>query len=116
MLDTIGGRYLEGNLAALAIDGRLVIIGLMGGARAEIDLAALLVRRLQVIGSTLRDALGGREGGDRRGVPRPLRRRARGRPHPAGDRPRAAARPRPARRTAIMKASEHFGKIVLRVA
>ncbi|MGK2857991.1 MAG: zinc-binding dehydrogenase, partial [Thermoanaerobaculia bacterium] len=54
ILDHIGADYLEPNLASLAIGGRLVVIGGMGGRRAEIDLGRLLVRRLQVIGSTLR--------------------------------------------------------------
>src|SRR5262249_62093564 len=54
VLDSIGAAYLEPNLASLAVGGRLVLIGLMGGAKAEIGLGALLARRLQVIGSTLR--------------------------------------------------------------
>ena len=54
VLDSIGAPYLEKNLAALAMNGRLVLIGLMGGAKAEISLATLLMRRLQLIGSTLR--------------------------------------------------------------
>ena len=54
VLDHIGGPYLEGNLAALAPEGRLVLIGLMGGAKAEINLGTLLAKRIQVIGSTLR--------------------------------------------------------------
>jgi putative PIG3 family NAD(P)H quinone oxidoreductase len=54
ILDSIGGRYLTTNLDCLAVDGCLVIIGLIGGAKAEINLAALLLRRLRVIGSTLR--------------------------------------------------------------
>lgn len=54
VLDIIGGDYLARNLKALADDGRLAIIGLMGGARAEIDLARLLTRRLTVTASTLR--------------------------------------------------------------
>ena len=54
ILDMLGASYLEPNLRALAIEGRLVIIGLMGGARAEIDLARLLIRRLTVRASTLR--------------------------------------------------------------
>jgi putative PIG3 family NAD(P)H quinone oxidoreductase len=54
VLDIVGADYLERNLRALAADGRLVIIGLMGGARAEIDLARLLTRRLSVAASTLR--------------------------------------------------------------
>jgi NADPH2:quinone reductase len=54
VLDCIGGRYLERNLRALAKDGRLVCIGLMGGSSGELDLRRLLSRRLQLIGSTLR--------------------------------------------------------------
>jgi putative PIG3 family NAD(P)H quinone oxidoreductase len=54
VLDCVGGSYLAHNLDLLAPDGRLVLIGLQGGARAELDLALLLRRRLQIIGSTLR--------------------------------------------------------------
>lgn len=54
VLDSIGAPYLAKNLASLASGGRLVLIGLMGGAKAEIGLGELLVRRLSVIGSTLR--------------------------------------------------------------
>jgi NADPH2:quinone reductase len=54
ILDCVGGAYLAQNLEALAQGGRLVLIGLMKGARAEIDLAAVLRRHLRVIGSTLR--------------------------------------------------------------
>ncbi len=54
VLDVVGGAYLERNLRALAADGRLVVIGLQGGARAELDLARLLTRRLSVAASTLR--------------------------------------------------------------
>jgi putative PIG3 family NAD(P)H quinone oxidoreductase len=54
ILDVVGGSYLGRNLDALAPDGRLVVIGLQGGARAELSLATLLARRLTVIGSTLR--------------------------------------------------------------
>ncbi len=54
VLDCVGGRYLGDNIACLSTEGRLVIIGLMGGARAEVNLVSLLVNRLQVIGSTLR--------------------------------------------------------------
>ena len=54
ILDCVGGRYLEPNLECLALDGRLVVIGLIGGARAEINLAGLLMKRQSVIGSTLR--------------------------------------------------------------
>ncbi len=54
VLDIVGAKYLERNLAVLAPDGRLVVIGLQGGRSAEIDLAALMTRRLAVSGSTLR--------------------------------------------------------------
>jgi NADPH2:quinone reductase len=54
ILDHIGGAYLAQNLACLAVAGRLVIIGLMGGAKAEINLGALMVKRQHVIGSVLR--------------------------------------------------------------
>jgi putative PIG3 family NAD(P)H quinone oxidoreductase len=54
ILDSIGGPYLERNLSSLALGGRLVLIGLMGGAKAEIPLGTLLMKRLQVMGSTLR--------------------------------------------------------------
>lgn len=54
VLDCIGALYLERNLSVLAPEGRLVVIGLMGGARADLDLTLLLQRRLAVIGSILR--------------------------------------------------------------
>jgi putative PIG3 family NAD(P)H quinone oxidoreductase len=54
ILDIIGGSYLNRNLAALALDGRLVQIGLMGGETASLDLRRVLGRRLTVTGSTLR--------------------------------------------------------------
>jgi NADPH:quinone reductase len=54
ILDIIGGDYVSRNLAALAMDGRLVQIGLMGGSEATIDLRRILGRRLTVTGSTLR--------------------------------------------------------------
>jgi NADPH:quinone reductase len=54
ILDLVGGDYLLRNLRCLATDGRLVQIGLQGGAKAEIDLRLVLNRRLTVTGSTLR--------------------------------------------------------------
>lgn len=54
ILDPVGGAYLGQNLQCLATDGRLVLIGLMGGARAEVNLGLMLMKRLRVIGSTLR--------------------------------------------------------------
>ncbi|WP_024302796.1 NAD(P)H-quinone oxidoreductase [Pseudogulbenkiania sp. MAI-1] len=54
ILDPVGGAYLEQNLSCLNLDGRLVLIGIMGGGRSEINLGRLLVKRQSLIGSTLR--------------------------------------------------------------
>ncbi|MCC6849339.1 MAG: NAD(P)H-quinone oxidoreductase [Deltaproteobacteria bacterium] len=54
ILDCVGGSYLEGNVASLGPRGRLVVIGLMGGARAEVNLGLLVSRRLRILGSVLR--------------------------------------------------------------
>ena len=54
ILDMIGAKYLTRNVEALAANGRLAIIGLQGGAKAEIDLGALMRARAQVIGTVLR--------------------------------------------------------------
>lgn len=54
VLDHLGASNLEENLTLLATGGRLMIIGLMGGAKAEINLAAMLTRRLSVAATNLR--------------------------------------------------------------
>ncbi len=54
ILDVVGAKYLERNLEALAVGGRLVVIGLQGGARAELNLGALMARRASITGTTLR--------------------------------------------------------------
>jgi putative PIG3 family NAD(P)H quinone oxidoreductase len=113
-LDSIGASYLAQHLEALATGGRLVVIGLMGGARAEIDLAAVLRKRVTIIGSTLRvrppeekamivaffrDRFGG---AIERGELRPIVHAV----LPLGEAQRAHD---------IVEASEHFGKVVLQV-
>jgi len=114
VLDSIGGAYLEQNLKSLAVDGSLVLIGLMGGAKAEISLGLLLVRRLKVIGSTLRtrsalekaaivEAFLERFGADfEAGKIRPILHQV----FPLAEAPDAHR---------LIKASTHFGKVVLRV-
>jgi len=114
VLDSIGAPYLERNLASLRVGGRLVLIGLMGGAKVEISLAALLGRRLQVIGSTLRarpeaekEQISAGFLSDfwpalERGTLRPVIDRV----LPLGDAEEAHR---------VVKASEHFGKVVLAV-
>lgn len=55
ILDFIGAPYYQQNVSSLSMDGRLVIIGTMGGAEVEkVNLGYLLARRLQVIGTALR--------------------------------------------------------------
>ncbi len=54
ILDISGGEYLERNVSLLKRKGRLVIIALLGGAKAEINLGVMLRNRLRVIGSVLR--------------------------------------------------------------
>ncbi len=54
ILDLMGASYLDRNLTALAVDGRLVIIGMQGGVKAELNIAALIGKRLSVLGTALR--------------------------------------------------------------
>lgn len=54
ILDPVGGNYAAINLKLLARDGRWVLIGLMGGREAQLDLAHVLAKRVQLLGSTLR--------------------------------------------------------------
>ncbi|MFP6814808.1 MAG: NAD(P)H-quinone oxidoreductase [Pseudomonadales bacterium] len=54
VLDPVGAAYLNDNLSCLKIDGRLVLIGLLSGAEVQLNLGLLLMKRLRVIGSTLR--------------------------------------------------------------
>ncbi|WP_163560637.1 NAD(P)H-quinone oxidoreductase [Halomonas sp. NO4] len=54
ILDPVGGSYLADNQRVLNADGRLVLIGLLGGRSGELDLGRLLMKRQRLIGSTLR--------------------------------------------------------------
>jgi len=112
ILDHIAAKYLDQNLASLAVGGRLVIIGLMGGAKAEINLGALMVKRQQIIGSVLRS----RPVSEKAGIVRqftaavmPLFEQGAILPliHAVLPLDQAAEAHR------MMEASEHFGKIVL---
>jgi putative PIG3 family NAD(P)H quinone oxidoreductase len=115
ILDSIGGAYLAQNLEALANGGRLVLIGLMKGVKAELDLATVLRRHLRVYGSTLRT--------------RPVAEKAEivttfltrfGEALTAGQLRPPVYKTLPLADAAqghrMMQGSEHFGKIVLRVA
>ena len=54
ILDTIGAKYLARNVGLLAVNGRLVVIGLQGGRTAEINLGAMLAKRCALVATTLR--------------------------------------------------------------
>ena len=54
ILDNMGAKYLGRNVDALATEGRLVVIGMQGGTKGELDLGALLRKRGAVIATTLR--------------------------------------------------------------
>jgi putative PIG3 family NAD(P)H quinone oxidoreductase len=115
VLDSIGASYFDRNLRSLCTGGRLVMIGLMGGAKGELGLGPLLARRLHVIGSTLR----ARSAAEKAEIVTDFRARfgdalAQGRIKPVIDRVLPLAEAPEAHR--VMKASEHFGKVVLRVA
>jgi len=114
VLDCVGGRYLAQNLDCLAVDGRLLVIGLIGGAKAEINLAKMLMRRLQVIGSTLRT----RSAAQKQELVASFQHRfgsaiAAGRIKPIIERvfPLSAA----AEAHRLVQSSTHFGKVVLSV-
>ncbi|MBY0278821.1 NAD(P)H-quinone oxidoreductase [Candidatus Binatia bacterium] len=114
VLDSIGGPYFAGNVASLATGGRLVIIGLTGGAAAEINLATLMLKRLHVVGSTLR----ARSFAEKAEIVASFVARfgdalAAGRLGVVVDRVLPLAEAPAAHR--LVAASEHFGKVVLKV-
>jgi NADPH:quinone reductase len=112
VLDIIGGDYFPRNLELLGMNGRLVQIGVIGGARSTIDLTRVLQRRLTITGSTLRARTVEEKGNLARDVEAnvwPLIESGRVRPiidcsfplHAAADAHRR------------LESSEHIGKIVL---
>jgi putative PIG3 family NAD(P)H quinone oxidoreductase len=116
VLDHIGAHYLTKDLRVLRTGGRVVVIGGMGGTTmANVDVGSLLAKRQQIIGSTLR----ARPADEKREIVRGFVARF------AGDLEAGRIRPvihtvMPIERVAeahrLMKAGEHFGKIVLRVS
>jgi putative PIG3 family NAD(P)H quinone oxidoreductase len=112
VLDMVGGDYVPRNLECLAEDGRHVSIAVLGGAKAEIFIPAIMQKRLTVTGSTLR----ARSVGFKSLVADELMRNvwpfvAEGKLRPAMDQRFALAEA--AKAHARMDAGEHFGKIVL---
>ena len=115
VLDMVAGDYVPRNLACLAQDGRYVVIAVLGGARATINVAQLMVRRITLTGSTLRirsdvfKSLLAQEIGQ---VVWPSVEQGRLRPVMDMAFPLAEAGAAHAR----MEAGEHIGKIVLNIA
>jgi NADPH2:quinone reductase len=54
VLDIVGGNYFKDNIRLLAPDGRLCVVGVLGGADAQLNLGRVLTKRLTITGSTLR--------------------------------------------------------------
>jgi putative PIG3 family NAD(P)H quinone oxidoreductase len=114
ILDVMGASYLARNLDALATDGRLVIIGLQGGTITDIDLNAMLRRRLSVMPTTLRGRpLEQKAEIVRRFVEDALPGFADGSLRPVVDRVLPLAEAAAAHRA--MESGENVGKLVLRV-
>jgi NADPH2:quinone reductase len=114
ILDIIGADYLDRNLRALAVDGRLVQIGLMGGSEATLDLRRVLGSRLTITGSTLRPRSVEEKGAIAAALHRevwPLLES--GRVKPIVYRTFPLTQASDAHR--LMESSEHVGKIVLTV-
>jgi putative PIG3 family NAD(P)H quinone oxidoreductase len=115
ILDHLGGPYLAQNVRALAVGGRLALIGVMGGRKAELDVGRVLVNRLSILGSTLRTRPVAEKAAIIRDFVRDaLPHFASGRIVPLIHRVFPLAQAADAHRA--MEASEHFGKLVLRVA
>jgi tumor protein p53-inducible protein 3 len=115
ILDSIGGAYLGQNVEALANGGRLVLIGLMKGAKAELDLTTVLMRHLRIYGSTLRT----RPASEKAEIITAFLARfgdalTAGKLRPPLYKTLPLADAAQGHRT--MQSSEHFGKIVLQVA
>jgi putative PIG3 family NAD(P)H quinone oxidoreductase len=112
ILDIMGASYLARNLAALAPDGRLAIIGLQGGRRAELDLAALLDTRGVISATRLRP----RPPADKARIVRGVREQVwplveSGAVRPVID--RRLPMPEAAQAHRIVEAGEHVGKVLL---
>lgn len=112
ILDIVGAAYLARNVAALAPDGRLAIIGLQGGRRAELDLAALLTTRGVISATTLR----ARPPADKARIVRGVREQVwplieAGAIRPVIDRRLPMAQAAEGHR--VVAASEHLGKVLL---
>ncbi len=115
ILDMVGGDYVQRNFSALAVEGRLVFIAFLRGAKVELNLAPVMMKRLTITGSTLR----ARPVADKIPIAQALRQRiwpllAHGTIKPAIDQifPLTEA----AAAHTLMESNRHVGKILLQVA
>ena len=112
ILDIVGGDYIARDLAALAVEGRLVVIGFMGGDTATLDFRRILGRRLTITGSTLRP----RSAAEKGEIASALRREVWPLLHAGTVKPviyRTFPLDDAASAHRLMESSEHVGKIVL---
>lgn len=115
VLDNMGAKYLDRNIDALAVGGRLVIIGMQGGAKAELNIGKLLSKRAAVHATALRSRPATGHGG-KAGIIEAVRRDVwpdveRGTIRPIVDRRLPMSRAAEAHR--VVEASEHVGKVLL---
>jgi NADPH2:quinone reductase len=114
ILDMVAGPYVARNIDCAALEGRIVVISHLGGARAEINISKLMMRRLTLTGSTLRSRTVAQKGAVAAGVLKnvwPLLRAGRARPVIHATFPLAEA----SEAHRLMESSSHIGKIVLTV-
>src|SRR5581483_9641798 len=112
ILDMVGGDYMQKNLSALAMEGRLVNVAYLKGAKVELNFAPVMLKRLTVTGSTLRPRTVEQKGA----IAASLRRQVwplleSGKVKPVIYRTFPLAEAAAAHR--LMESSEHIGKIVL---
>lgn len=115
ILDNMGGAYLPRNLRALAVGGRLIVLGLQGGRQGELDLGALLAKRATVLAAGLR----ARPPADKAAVVAQTQHAVwpdieSGAVHPVVDRVLRLDQAAEAHR--VIEASEHLGKVLLQVS
>ncbi len=115
VLDNMGATYLSRNVDVLSTGGRLVVIGLQGGAKAELDLGALLVKRAAVHATSLRSRPADEKASIVAGVLAAVWPAIEaGEVRPVVDRVLPLAEVAQAHR--LLEASTHVGKVVLQIA
>ncbi|WP_329400433.1 NAD(P)H-quinone oxidoreductase [Streptomyces melanogenes] len=112
ILDIMGAKYLDRNVRALAVNGRLAVIGMQGGVKGELNLGALMAKRGAVTATTLR----GRPGAEKAAIVAAVREHvwplvAAGRVRPVVD--RVVGMSSAAEGHRVLEAGQHVGKVLL---